>query len=323
LQHNIAPSAVTVAVGKAVEFNRQIVKEFRANHGRVGAQFEGVDLLLLTTVGAKSEQEHTVPVRYVRDGGRLLIVASAGGSLCQPAWYHNLLAHPMVQVETGIETYGAVAVPAEGQERGLLFERVAREAPEYADHQARTTRLLPVVALERSYVVAGLSNVATLADGLVAIHDWLRGLLRHVRAESDAHFAARAAHHGPGDAPEPSLSLQLRQHCLAFCEALHGHHADEDARILPDLERRHPRLHDVLERLRDEHRIVAQIQGELAELLADIRTAEPSRFRTELDRMCTELEAHLDYEEESLIPVLADIPLPSARGRGGQAGDGA
>ena len=95
-------------------FNRPIVEEFRANEGRVGGPFEGGDLLLLTTVGAKSGLEQTSPLAYIRDESRLLVVGSAGGSPSHPAWYRNVLAHPMVRVEVGSETYAAVAVPTEG-----------------------------------------------------------------------------------------------------------------------------------------------------------------------------------------------------------------
>jgi deazaflavin-dependent oxidoreductase (nitroreductase family) len=300
--------------------NQQVVREFRAKNGRIGGQPSGAAMLLLTTVGARSGREHTVPLRYVRDGDRLLVVASGDGSARQPAWYHNLLAHPMVQVETGTETYGAVAVPAEGKDRHRLFGRIAREAPAYTDQERRALRPFPVVVLERSYPLAGLDTVTTLADGLVTIHNWLRALLRQVRAESDAHFVAQAAHHRPAGSTTTSLTLQLRQYCLAFCGALHGHHTDEDARILPDVERRHPQLRGALERLRDEHETVARIQGELAELLADIGTADPNVFRAALARMCTELEAHLEYEEEALIPVLAGVPLPSSRRNDGLPG---
>lgn len=298
-----------------VSFNQPIIEEFRANAGKVGGPFEGGDLLLLTTTGAKSGEEHTVPLGYVRHGDLLLVVASAGGAPRHPAWYHNLLAHPMVRVEIGIETFGAVAVPAEGSRRDGLFEQVVRVAPGYADYQVRTTRTLPVVALERSEPETreeGPSEVTNLADKLLEIHTWLRSQLRHVRAEADAHFTARAAHQGPDAPPAPGLGLQLRQHCLAFCESLEFHHTSEDTYMLPALASEHPHLADTVERLREQHQTVARIQAELLALLDGIGTADPERFRTELDRMSEELRAHLDYEEESLLPILAEIPMPPA-----------
>jgi deazaflavin-dependent oxidoreductase (nitroreductase family) len=291
-------------------FNQPIIEEFRTNGGKVGGPFEGGDLLLLTTTGAKSGQEHTVPLGYVRDGDLLLVVGSAGGAPRHPAWYHNLLAHPIVRVELGTEVFEAIAVPAEGARRDRLFEHVVRAAPGYADYQSSTTRILPVVVLERPEPGEGPQEATDLAGKLVEIHTWLRSQLRHVRAEADAHFAARAAHQGPGEPPAPGLGLQIRQHCLAFCQSLEFHHTSEDAHVFPALAGEHPHLRDALDRLREEHRTVARIQGELLALLADAGTADPGRFRTELDRMSQELVAHLDYEEESLIPVLAGIPWP-------------
>jgi len=296
-------------------FHQSVIEEFRANAGKVGGPFEGAELLLLTTTGAKSGTEHTVPLGLVRDGDLLLVIGSAGGAPRHPAWYHNLLAHPMVRVEVGTEVFGAVAVPAEGARRDRLFARAVDAAPGYAGYQAATSRLLPVVVLERSEPAAGegasTSGVTNLADKLVEVHTWLRSQLRHVRAEAEAHFAARADGHGePGDAAVPGLGLQLRQHCLAFCESLHFHHTGEDEHVFPALADRHPHLAGALGRLREEHRTVARIKGELLALLADITTADAERFVAELDRMSQELVAHLDYEEESLLPVLAAIPLP-------------
>lgn len=137
------------------EFTRQIIEEFRANGGRVGGPFEGADLVLLTTTGARSGREHTVPLGYVRDGDRLLVVGSAGGAPRHPAWYHNVLAHPGVTVERGSELFAARAVPAAGRERDRLFDLVVAAAPGYADYQRATTRTLPVVVLERAGAAPG------------------------------------------------------------------------------------------------------------------------------------------------------------------------
>jgi deazaflavin-dependent oxidoreductase (nitroreductase family) len=285
------------------DVNRPIVEEFRANGGHVGGPVAGGDLLLLTTVGARSGREHTTPLGYVRDGDRLLVVGSAGGSPRHPDWYHNLLAHPMAQVEVGDETFGAVAVPAEGPERDRLFDHVVRAAPGYADYQAEVERCLPVVILERSFAEGGPAQVATLADKLVEIHTWLRDQLRRVRIEADAYFEA-------GAPPRVGLGLQLRQHCLAFCESLEFHHAGEDAVMLPALERQYPHLRATIERLRAEHRTVDRIRDELVALLADVAGADPALFTAEVARMSRELEAHLDHEEDSLLGVLADVPFP-------------
>ncbi|NSC22120.1 nitroreductase family deazaflavin-dependent oxidoreductase [Streptomyces albus subsp. chlorinus] len=324
----MSPSPFPPAPPRVSAFNRAVVEEFRANAGRVGGPFEGGDLLLLTTRGARTGQEQTCPLGYVRDeDGGLLVVASAGGAPRNPAWYHNLLAHPAVRVEVGAEAYGAVAVPTGGAERARLFAHVVRHAPGYADYQARVERPLPVVRLERLVPEAPFTG---LVDKLLEIHAWLRDQLRHVADEAEAYFAARrTAPHAP-----PPLGLQLRQHCLAFCEGLHTHHTSEDQGAFPALAEKYPGLAPALARLRDEHRTVDRIRGELEDLLSCLaaRGHEPGpgtgtgtgaghghgsgavpgaeRFRAELARMTRELEAHLDYEEEVPLPPLSALPVP-------------
>ncbi|MCX5380776.1 nitroreductase/quinone reductase family protein [Streptomyces sp. NBC_00091] len=296
-------------------FNQSVIEEFRAHRGKVGGPFEGADLLLLTTTGATSGAAHTTPLGYVRHGGALLVVGSNLGAPRHPAWYHNLLAHPQVRVELGAETFEALAVPAEGARRAELFDAVLRVAPGYADYQARTTRRLPVVLLEPAEPDGWQSpgEVRTLAGKLLEVHTWLRAQLRHVAAETEAHFAARAAHTGPGRPPAPGLGLQIRQRCLAFCQALEFHHTSEDAHLFPGIAVHHPHLAATFERLREEHRTVARIQGELVALLGRVSIAEPERFRGELARMTAELTAHLDHEEEVLLPLLEEVPWPPPR----------
>ena|SRR2546422_7887422 len=131
------------------DWNRQTIEEFRANRGKVGGMWEGRPLLLLTTTGAKSGQRHTNPVMYLPDGDRLLIFASKGGTPTHPDWYHNLLAHPEVTVEVGTEIYEATATVITGGKRDQLYAKQAALFPQFADYQARTTRKIPVIALER------------------------------------------------------------------------------------------------------------------------------------------------------------------------------
>ncbi|GGX61201.1 nitroreductase/quinone reductase family protein [Streptomyces hiroshimensis] len=297
----------------ASSFHQSVIDEFRANGGKVGGPFEGGDLLLLTTTGARSGVERTTPLGYVRHDGLLMVVGSNLGAPRHPDWYHNLLARPVVRVEIGTERYEAIAVPAEGERRDRLFAHVVSAAPGYGAYQENTTRVLPVVVLERpepEAAAGGPAPVRTLADKLLEVHVRLRSQLQHVRDETDAHFAARAAHQGPGEPPAPGLGLQIRQHCLAFCQSLEFHHVSEDRHMFPAMEAHHPHLRDAFARLRDEHRTVARIQQELSGLLAGVAGADPERFRAELERMAKELTAHLDYEEETLLPLLAGIPFP-------------
>src|SRR2546425_12809346 len=80
---------------------------------------------------------------------RLIVWASNGGSPTHPGWYHNLLAHPHVTVEVGTETFDAIAVVTAGAERDRLWARGVAVYPILAEHQAKTTRQIPVIAPSR------------------------------------------------------------------------------------------------------------------------------------------------------------------------------
>ena len=131
------------------EYNRQLIEEFRASRGQSGGPMPGRPLVLLTTTGAKSGRSHTAPMMYIRDGDRLLVIASNMGAPADPDWYRNLVAHPQVTVEVGTETYDATAVVLEGAERERIWTRITEQYPMFAEHQAKTPRQIPVVALER------------------------------------------------------------------------------------------------------------------------------------------------------------------------------
>jgi len=131
------------------ERNKAIIEEFRANGGKVGGAFAGRTLLLLHTVGAKSGESRINPVAYVRDGDRLVIIASKGGAPTNPDWYHNIVANPLVTVEVGTETFQARAeVPVE-PERTRLYDKMVAVMPGFAAYRERTRRVIPVVILKR------------------------------------------------------------------------------------------------------------------------------------------------------------------------------
>ena len=130
-------------------YNRQLIEEFRANRGKSGGPMEGRPLLLLTTTGAKSGQLRTTPMMYIPDGDRLLVIASNAGAPAHPDWYRNLVAYPEVTVEVGNEIFEAIAIVTEGPERQRLWTRVVELYPFFADHQAKVTRQIPVIVLER------------------------------------------------------------------------------------------------------------------------------------------------------------------------------
>ena len=130
------------------DYNNQLIEEFRADRSK----FEGPGsrpLLLLTTTGAKSGKRYTTPMMYIPDGDRLLVIASNIGAPKHPDWYHNLVAHPEVTVEVGTETYEATAIVTQGTERQQLWTWIIEQYPFFADHQTKTTRQIPIIALTR------------------------------------------------------------------------------------------------------------------------------------------------------------------------------
>ncbi|MFJ4834850.1 nitroreductase/quinone reductase family protein [Streptomyces sp. NPDC088747] len=278
-------------------FNQQVIEEFRANHGKVGGFFEGARLLLLTTVGARTGTPHTTPVGYYPDGGeRVLVIASAGGAHEHPDWYRNLVANPRVTVEDGVFTYDADAVVLERAERDRVFARAVESDPGWAEYQAKTDRVIPVVALHEIEPDGPPNvNATSMADGLKVIHDAFRRELVLIRAEFRKSGAA--------------LGAQLRVNCLTLCQGLHNHHTGEELGIFPLLAGRHPELAPAFDRLGQEHERIAELLGQLGEVLAD-EQVEPGLALAEVERLTTELEAHLAYEEEQLIPLLTSVGDP-------------
>ncbi|TCO59538.1 nitroreductase family deazaflavin-dependent oxidoreductase [Actinocrispum wychmicini] len=131
------------------DFNKAIIEEFRANKGKVGGMFEGANLVLLNTVGAKSGQPRVNPVAYLPDGDRIVVIASNGGADNHPDWYFNLKANPALTVEQDTEKFEATAAEVTGQERDDLYARMVAVMPGFAEYEAKTERRIPVFALSR------------------------------------------------------------------------------------------------------------------------------------------------------------------------------
>ena len=131
------------------EFNRKLIEEFRANEGKVSGQFANAPLLLLTTIGAKSGQERVNPLVYLEDGDRLVIIASYAGADKNPPWYHNLVANPEVEIEVGDQKFKARSEVVAEPERTELYGRMESAMSAFTEYQQKTTRVIPVVALDR------------------------------------------------------------------------------------------------------------------------------------------------------------------------------
>lgn len=131
------------------DFNSQIISEFRANDGKVGGMFAGTTLLLLHSTGAKSGQERVSPLGYQKVDGGYAIFASKAGAPENPAWYHNLLAHPRVTIEVGADTVEVTARVADPAERDRIWDRQKEIVPQFAEYEKTAgARQIPVVILE-------------------------------------------------------------------------------------------------------------------------------------------------------------------------------
>jgi len=133
------------------EFNRKLVEDLRTHGGKAtSGPFQGRDVLILTTRGAKSGETRVNPLVYTRtDDGHIVIVASKGGAPTHPAWYHNLVAHPDVTVEVLDEKFKVRARVMDGEEYERLYLHHAKVNPTFHEYRKKTSRKIPVVVLER------------------------------------------------------------------------------------------------------------------------------------------------------------------------------
>lgn len=131
------------------DWNDKTIAEFRANHGKVGGPFEGAPLLLLHHTGARSGQKRVNPMMYQAVGDGFAVFASKSGADTNPDWYHNLRAHPEVLVEVGDETLEVTARVLDPHEREPIWEEQKSRYPGFAEYETRTTRVIPVIMLDR------------------------------------------------------------------------------------------------------------------------------------------------------------------------------
>jgi deazaflavin-dependent oxidoreductase (nitroreductase family) len=131
---------------------RDQVATYEASGGREANTLRGRaewPIVVITSRGAKSGKLRKNPVMRVEHGGVYAAVASNGGSTGHPTWYHNLLAHPEVELQDGPEPHLYRARPAEGEERRVWWERAVAQYAPYASYQQKTDREIPVFLLER------------------------------------------------------------------------------------------------------------------------------------------------------------------------------
>ena len=122
---------------------------YRATGGLVGGRLPGLpSLLLLDHVGARSGKRRTTPLVYMPHGEAMLVVASKGGHPKDPAWMHNLRAHPDTEVQIGRKRIKVRAREASAEERDTLWPKAAAYNPHWGEYRKRTSREIPLVLLE-------------------------------------------------------------------------------------------------------------------------------------------------------------------------------
>ena len=131
------------------EINRATIAAFREG-AELGQGMHRERLVLLTTAGRRTGEPRTSPLMFHREGDRILVIASNMGAPRHPEWYLNLVVDPAVTVELAEESYPARATPLTGPERERAWAELKRQYPFLADHEAGTSRTIPVVALSRA-----------------------------------------------------------------------------------------------------------------------------------------------------------------------------
>lgn len=133
------------------DWNTNIIEEFRENDGTVTTGGFGRRLVLLHSRGARSGAQRVNPLASVRESDDAwLVAASAAGADRHPAWYHNLLAHPEVTIETPDDgVVDVLATDLQGVERDAGWDRFTAMSEGFRSYEARTSRTIPVVRLSR------------------------------------------------------------------------------------------------------------------------------------------------------------------------------
>jgi deazaflavin-dependent oxidoreductase (nitroreductase family) len=132
------------------EWVRNHVSAIATNGTTDVATIKGLPVVLMTMRGARSGKLRKVPVMRVEHEGAYAVVASQGGAPVHPSWYFNLKANPTITLQDGRDTHTYVTRELEGTERAAWWERAVAAYPDYADYQTRTTRVIPVLVLERA-----------------------------------------------------------------------------------------------------------------------------------------------------------------------------
>jgi deazaflavin-dependent oxidoreductase (nitroreductase family) len=127
---------------------RDQVDAYESSGGTEGTTLRGVPVVVVTSVGARSGKLRKNPLMRVEHGGAYALVASKGGAPEHPTWYHNLVAHPTVELQDGPDRRVYSVRLARGEERATWWERAVEVWPAYAGYQEATDREIPVFVAE-------------------------------------------------------------------------------------------------------------------------------------------------------------------------------
>lgn len=127
---------------------REQVETYERTGGREGAEMRGVPIVVITSRGVRSGKLRKNPVMRVEHDGVYAAVASKGGAPDNPAWYANMVAEPLVELQDGPEPADYRAREVHGEERAAWWQRAVAVWPDYDDYAARTDREIPVLVLE-------------------------------------------------------------------------------------------------------------------------------------------------------------------------------
>ncbi|TMS52424.1 nitroreductase family deazaflavin-dependent oxidoreductase [Mycobacterium sp. DBP42] len=130
-------------------FNPEVIAEFRANGGKVGGPWHGANLVLLHTTGAKTGKDRVTPLGRFDIVGKIVVVGSYAGADINPAWVHNLRAHPRARVEIGDQAFAVEARELAGPEREAAWRHITTVMPPFAQYQEHTSRILPLFELRK------------------------------------------------------------------------------------------------------------------------------------------------------------------------------
>ncbi len=131
-------------------WNERIIADFHEHAGEITlGRLAGANLLLMTSIGARSGEPRIAPLGYTRDGDRYVVVGSNSGRPQQPGWLANIRANPIVGVEVGVETFQGRATITTGAERQRLWASHVAAIPHFATYEKMVERELQVVTIER------------------------------------------------------------------------------------------------------------------------------------------------------------------------------